>query len=49
MPIDIKIKRNITELGHSDRLKNYVNPSKIYANSGFKSIQMTNSLEPLFP
>ena len=25
-------KKSITELGHSDRLKVYVNPSKIYVN-----------------
>ena len=27
-------KRLVTELGHSDRLKIYVNPSKIYINPG---------------
>ena len=27
-------KKNITELGHSDRLKIYTNPSKIYVNPG---------------
>ena len=34
MLIGTKIKKNITYLGHSDRLKIYVNPSKIYANPG---------------
>ena len=34
MLIDIKMKKIITELGHSDRLKIYVNPSKIYVNPG---------------
>ena len=31
---DIKMKKNYTELGHSDHLKIYVNPSKIYVNPG---------------
>ena len=34
MLIDVKIKKNMKELGHSDRLKIYVNPSKIYINPG---------------
>ena len=53
MLIGIKIKKNIKELGHSDRLKIYVNPSKSYVNPGIsahsKSIQMTFSLNPLHP
>ena len=31
---DIKMKKIITKLGHSDRLKIYVNPSKIYVDPG---------------
>ena len=34
MLIDIKIKKIVTELGHSDRLKIEVNHSKIYVNPG---------------
>ena len=34
MLIGIKMKKIITELGHSDRLKIYVSPSKIYVNPG---------------
>ena len=34
MLIGIKIKTKVTELGHSDCLKFYVNPSKIYVNPG---------------
>ena len=34
MLIDIKMKKNITELGHSDRLKMYINPSKMYIDPG---------------
>ena len=35
MLIDIEMKKKIlTELGHSDRIKIPVNPSKIYANPG---------------
>ena len=34
MLIDMKIKKFITELGYSDRLKIHVNPSKIYINPG---------------
>ena len=53
MLIGIKIKKNITELGHSDCLNIYVNPSKIYINLGIqvhsKPIQMTYSLKPLHP
>ena len=30
----IKMKKNYSELGHSDRLKIYVNHSKIYVNPG---------------
>ena len=36
MLTDIKIKK-MTELGHSDCLKIYTNPSKIYVNPAFKS------------
>ena len=39
MLIDIKMKKKITELGNSDRLKIYVSPSKIYVSLAFKSIQ----------
>ena len=39
MLFDIKMKKNMTELGHSDLLKIYVNLSKIYVNPAFKSIQ----------
>ena len=45
------MKKNMIELGHSDCLKIYVNPSKIYINLGIqvhsKSIQMTYSLKAL--
>ena len=34
MLTDIKMKKNITELGYSDRLKMYDNPSKIYVDHG---------------
>ena len=38
MLIDIKMKKKkkkiITELGHSEGLKIYINPSKIYVNPG---------------
>ena len=34
MLIGIKMKKIVTELGHSGRLKIYVNPSKIYVNPG---------------
>ena len=35
MLIDIKMKRKmLTELGHSDRVRIHVNPSKIYVNPG---------------
>ena len=34
MLVDIKMKKSVAELGHSDHLKNHVNPSKIYINSG---------------
>ena len=35
MLIDIKMKKKMsTELGHRDRLKIHVNPSKIYVNPG---------------
>ena len=50
MLTDIKIKKKIvSELGHSDGLKIYVNTSKISVSPGFKSIQMTFSLKPLHP
>ena len=35
MLTDIKMKKKMTELGHSDCLKIYTNPSKIYP--AFKS------------
>ena len=31
---DIKMKKNVTEWGHSDRLKIYINSSKIYVDPG---------------
>ena len=34
MLIGVKMKKKLTELGHSDRLKIHVNPSKIYVNPG---------------
>ena len=34
--IYIKMEKNIIELGHSDCLKIYVNPSKIYVKPGIK-------------
>ena len=34
MLIDIKMKKKITELDHIDRLKIYINPSKIHVNPG---------------
>ena len=34
MLIEIKMKKFITELGHSGCLKIYVNPNKIYVNPG---------------
>ena len=34
MLIAIKMKKIITELGHSDRLKIYTNPSKSYVYPG---------------
>ena len=34
MLIGIKMKKIVTELGHSEGLKIYVNPSKIYVNPG---------------
>ena len=49
MLTDIKMKKKISELGHSDSLKIYVNPSKIYVNPAYKSIQMTYSLKTLQP
>ena len=50
MLIDIRMKKKMfTELGHSDRLNIYVNPSKIYINPACKSIQMTDSQKPLHP
>ena len=36
MLTDIKIKKIVTELGHSDRLKIYVNLSDIYADPRIK-------------
>ena len=38
MLIGIKMKKNIAELAHSDRLKIYVNHSKAYGTLAFKSI-----------
>ena len=32
---DIKMKKSVAELGHNDRLKLYVDPSKIYVDPGF--------------
>ena len=49
MLIGIKMKKNVTELGHSEGLKIYINPSKIISALAFKSIQMTYSLKPLHP
>ena len=34
MLIGIKMKKNVTELGHSEHLKIYVNPSKTHVNPG---------------
>ena len=34
MLIDIKMKKIVTELGHSEGLKIYVNPSKVHVNLG---------------
>ena len=34
MLTDIKMKKFITELGHSDRLKIYMNTGKIYVDPG---------------
>ena len=34
MLIGIKMENNVTELGHSECLKIYVNPSKIYVKPG---------------
>ena len=43
--------KNMAELGNSDRLKIYANPSKSYVNPRIqvyaKSFQMTNSPKPL--
>ena len=42
-----KQKKNgvsVAEIGQSNRLKFYVDPSKIYVVFGFKSVQMTYSL-----
>ena len=36
MLIDIKMTNIMTEFGHRDRLKIYVNPSKIYVNPGMR-------------
>ena len=33
MLIDIKMKKNIAELGLNDRLKIYVDPKKVYVDS----------------
>ena len=46
---DVKIKVFVTELGHNDHLKIYVNLSKMYVDPGFKSIQMTYSLKTTSP
>ena len=34
MLIDYKIKKNYDRFGHSDRLKIYVKPSKLYVDPG---------------
>ena len=34
MLIDIKMKKSVAQLGHSDCLKIHVNPSKTYVNPG---------------
>ena len=44
-----KNKKKKTDLGHSDYLKIYVNPSKVYVDLAFKSIQITYSLKLLHP
>ena len=50
MLTDIKMKtKKLTELGHSERLKIYVNSCNIWSTLAFKSIQMTYSLKPLHP
>ena len=53
MLIGFKMKIFVTEFGHSERLKIYVNPSKIHINLALKSIQspfkMTYSLKLLRP
>ena len=45
MLIDIKMKKIVTELGHSDHLK----IAKFMSTLAFKSIQMAYSLKPLHP
>ena len=35
---DIEMKKSVAELGHSDSLKSYLDPCKIYLNSYIKSI-----------
>ena len=32
---DIEMEKSATELGHNDRLKIYVDPSKIHVDPGF--------------
>ena len=36
MLIDTKMKKNIVELGHNDRLKIYVDPKKVYIDTGIQ-------------
>ena len=45
----LKWKKNITELGHSNRLKITSTLAKFMLTLAFKSIQMTYSLKPLHP
>ena len=42
MLIAIKMKKNISELGHVDRLKIYVSPSKIHVNPGMREGKTCN-------
>ena len=38
MLVDIKVKTSVAELGHNDRLKNYVDLKKFTLTLAFKSI-----------